>query len=227
MNTTSRGALVRRGRRLAWLTIGWNTIEGVVALASGAVAGSIALVGFGVDSFVEVVAGGIIVWRLSKERHGEEVSAAAERRAVKLIAALSSSSPWASRSSRCASSQPERTPMPAPRDRGHQRVAGGHATLGELKTQCGHCEGEPVGTSRRNRNHAVRLAVRDRPRRPRLQRRVHLVVGRPARSPWHRLHRGSRGHRLQRIGTTRRLLLIDRLLRRADIRCRHRCARPL
>jgi divalent metal cation (Fe/Co/Zn/Cd) transporter len=56
MNTTSRGALVRRGRRLAWLTIGWNTIEGVVALASGAVAGSIALVGLGVDSFVEVVA---------------------------------------------------------------------------------------------------------------------------------------------------------------------------
>jgi divalent metal cation (Fe/Co/Zn/Cd) transporter len=71
MNTTSRGALVRRGRRLAWLTIGWNTIEGVVALASGAVAGSIALVGFGVDSFVEVVAGGIIVWRLSKERQAK------------------------------------------------------------------------------------------------------------------------------------------------------------
>ena len=58
-----------------------------VALASGAVAGSIALIGFGVDSFVEVVAGGIIVWRLSKERHGEEISDAAERQAVKLIAA--------------------------------------------------------------------------------------------------------------------------------------------
>ncbi len=87
MMGTSRGALVRRGRQLAWLTVGWNTVEGVVALASGAIAGSIALVGFGVDSFVEVVAGGIIVWRLSKERHGEEVSAAAERRAVKLIAA--------------------------------------------------------------------------------------------------------------------------------------------
>lgn len=79
--------LVRRGRSLAWLTIGWNTVEGVVAIGSGAVAGSVALIGFGVDSFVEVFAGGVIIWRLAKEAHGEEVSAVAERRAVRLIAA--------------------------------------------------------------------------------------------------------------------------------------------
>src|SRR5438132_5923160 len=79
--------LVRRGRRLAWLTIGWNTVEGVIAIASGTVAASVALIGFGVDSFVEVFAGSVILWRLAKERHGTHVSASAEQRAVKLIAA--------------------------------------------------------------------------------------------------------------------------------------------
>jgi divalent metal cation (Fe/Co/Zn/Cd) transporter len=78
--------LVRRGQRLAWLTIGWNSVEGIVAIASGAVAGSIALIGFGVDSFVEVFAGTVIIWRLAQERHDTHVSEAAERRAVKLIA---------------------------------------------------------------------------------------------------------------------------------------------
>jgi divalent metal cation (Fe/Co/Zn/Cd) transporter len=81
-----RTALVRRSRRLSWFTIAWNAIEGVTGIAAGLVAGSIALLGFGVDSYVEVFAGGVILWRLSKERHGEEVSAAAERRAVRLIA---------------------------------------------------------------------------------------------------------------------------------------------
>ena len=79
--------LVERGQRLAWLTIGWNTVEGIVAIASGIAAGSIALIGFGVDSYVEVFAGAVIVWRLSKEARGRHFSEQAERRAVKLIAA--------------------------------------------------------------------------------------------------------------------------------------------
>lgn len=85
--TLDRPQLVQRGNRLAYLTIGWNIAEGVVAIASGLVAGSIALVGFGVDSYVEVFAGAVVLWRLSKERHGHQVSEAAERRAVRLIAA--------------------------------------------------------------------------------------------------------------------------------------------
>jgi divalent metal cation (Fe/Co/Zn/Cd) transporter len=87
MMTTTTEGLVRRGQNLAWLTIGWNTVEGAVALDSGAVAGSIALVGFGVDSYLEVFAGAVILWRLNKEAHGRQVSERAERRAVKLIAA--------------------------------------------------------------------------------------------------------------------------------------------
>lgn len=85
-SVADRGALVRRGRLLAWFTIVWNAIEGVVAIGSGLAAGSIALVGFGVDSYVEVFAGSVIVWRLAAERCGHAVSDAAERRAVRLIA---------------------------------------------------------------------------------------------------------------------------------------------
>jgi len=81
-----RAVLVVRGRRLAWFTIGWNALEGLVAIASGLVAGSIALIGFGADSYVEVFAGAVVVWRLAAERRGREISEAAERRAVRLIA---------------------------------------------------------------------------------------------------------------------------------------------
>jgi len=46
-----------RGKRLEYFTIAWNTLEGVVAVAAGALAGSISLVGFGIDSFIEVTSG--------------------------------------------------------------------------------------------------------------------------------------------------------------------------
>lgn len=81
-----REQLVRRGRWLAFATIGWNSIEGIAAIASGLAAGSVALIGFGVDSYVEVFAGLVILWRLHRDRLGAELSAAAERRAVRLIA---------------------------------------------------------------------------------------------------------------------------------------------
>jgi divalent metal cation (Fe/Co/Zn/Cd) transporter len=81
-----RAVLVVRGRRLAWFTVGWNALEGLVAIVSGLVAGSIALLGFGADSYVEVFAGVVVLWRLAAERRGAEVSQAAERRAVRLIA---------------------------------------------------------------------------------------------------------------------------------------------
>lgn len=83
---SARADLVRRGRMLAWLTIGWNGIEGIVAVVFGILAGSIALIGFGVDSYVEVISGAVIVWRLAKEDRGDHLSAAAERRAVRIIA---------------------------------------------------------------------------------------------------------------------------------------------
>src|ERR1700704_1854088 len=60
-----RGAVVRRERRLEHFTIAWNALEGLVAVVAGAVAGSISLVGFGTDSFIEVTSGSVLLWRMS------------------------------------------------------------------------------------------------------------------------------------------------------------------
>jgi hypothetical protein len=54
-----RSAVVRHGRKLEYFTLGWNTLEDIVAVISGAVAGSISLVGFGIDSFIEVTSGSV------------------------------------------------------------------------------------------------------------------------------------------------------------------------
>lgn len=60
----TRARSVRRGRRLEYLTIGWNSLEAAIAIGAGLVAGSIALVGFGLDSIVEVSSGTALLWRL-------------------------------------------------------------------------------------------------------------------------------------------------------------------
>jgi divalent metal cation (Fe/Co/Zn/Cd) transporter len=60
----TRPALVRRGLWLNYLTIGYNTLEAIVSIAAGVIAGSVALVGFGVDSVIEVTASAAAQWRL-------------------------------------------------------------------------------------------------------------------------------------------------------------------
>jgi cation diffusion facilitator family transporter len=79
-----------RLRRWAWgltaLTIGWNSLEAVVAILSGLLAGSSALVGFGLDSVVEVGSALVIVWRLSRQASDQQANERAEKRAVRLIA---------------------------------------------------------------------------------------------------------------------------------------------
>ena len=62
-----RTALVARGRRLEYFTIAWNGFEAAVALIAGLLAGSIALVGFGLDSVIETISAGILLWRLRAE----------------------------------------------------------------------------------------------------------------------------------------------------------------
>lgn len=61
----TRNEAARRGRRLEYFTIAWNSLEGIVAIAAGLVANSISLVGFGVDSFIEVASGAALLWRMS------------------------------------------------------------------------------------------------------------------------------------------------------------------
>ena len=77
-------------RRWAWaltaLTIGWNSLEAVIAIVSGVIAGSIALVGFGLDSVLEVSSALIITWRLLQQTTDHLANERAERRAVRLIA---------------------------------------------------------------------------------------------------------------------------------------------
>ena len=80
----ARSRDLQRGILLEYLTIAWNIIEGLVAVTSGVVSGSIALVGFGVDSFIETSSGGILLWRLRAERRGEDREKV-ERAALKLV----------------------------------------------------------------------------------------------------------------------------------------------
>ena len=75
--------LARRAKLLSWVSLGYMAIEGLVAIAAGIVAGSIALIGFGIDSAIEGFASVVIVWRFTGSR---TLSHRAEERAQKLVA---------------------------------------------------------------------------------------------------------------------------------------------
>ncbi|HEX9106085.1 MAG TPA: cation transporter [Longimicrobiales bacterium] len=94
MATTFQGAageerttLVRRSALLNLLTLGYNVVEALVSLAAGLVAGSVALVGFGIDSGIEVTAGAAALWRLRSDADPERRERS-ERRTLRLIGGL-------------------------------------------------------------------------------------------------------------------------------------------
>src|SRR5712692_2976549 len=68
-----------------YFTVGWNVIEGIVVITFGVIAGSIALVGFGLDSFIEVTSGSVLIWRLRKHGFNDEEEEAAERKAILIV----------------------------------------------------------------------------------------------------------------------------------------------
>src|SRR5208282_3934221 len=73
--TVDRRPLVREAFRLEWITISWMVIEAAVAIGSGIVSGSLVLLAFGVDSVIELISAGVLMWRLSVElRHGHVFS---------------------------------------------------------------------------------------------------------------------------------------------------------
>lgn len=81
---TNRGALARRGTRLEYFTIAWNSIEGLVAVVMGVMAGSLSLMAFGIDSFIEVISGSVLLWRMAADadKRGRE---SRERFALRLV----------------------------------------------------------------------------------------------------------------------------------------------
>lgn len=88
--TGARAAHLGRGLVLEYITVGWNIVEGIVATGAGVLAGSPALIGFGADSFIESISGGVLIWRLAGERSGKHDDEAVERiehRAEKLVGA--------------------------------------------------------------------------------------------------------------------------------------------
>src|SRR2546425_803717 len=87
-----RVALLRRGLALEGVTVGYNALEGIIAIAAGLAAGSVALTGFGIDSVIEVTSGVVLWWRLRAGLGAARVGAAGEagaaRRAAGLLLAL-------------------------------------------------------------------------------------------------------------------------------------------
>ena len=80
----NRTAAVQRGRRLEQFTIAWNAIEGLLAITLGVIAASISLVGFGLDSFIEVTSGAALLWRMSVDVDVERRERN-EKRALRMV----------------------------------------------------------------------------------------------------------------------------------------------
>lgn len=80
---TERQSQVRKGLRLEYMTLSYNVIEAVVSITAGLLAGSIALVGFGVDAVIESLSGAVMLWRLNVDDHHRREEF--ERRALRLI----------------------------------------------------------------------------------------------------------------------------------------------
>ena len=69
--TGEREVIAHHGKRLEYFTIVWNSLEGLIAIVAGLLAGSISLVGFGMDSFIEVASGATLLWRMSVDEDVE------------------------------------------------------------------------------------------------------------------------------------------------------------
>ena len=86
-NSLTSDRLYKKGLRLEYFTVGYNILEAVAALLLGGIASSIALIGFGLDSIVESLSGGVLIWRLSKGKTlPKEQEEKIEERAQKFVA---------------------------------------------------------------------------------------------------------------------------------------------
>jgi divalent metal cation (Fe/Co/Zn/Cd) transporter len=86
MPASIRAALAQRGRRLEYFTIAWNAVEGMIAVAAGGIAGSISLMGFGMDSFIEMTSSAAMLWRMAADQDSG-TRERNEKRALKIVGA--------------------------------------------------------------------------------------------------------------------------------------------
>lgn len=88
-SANQRARLLQRALRLEYFTVCWNIIEGVIAVGAAVEAGSVALLGFGIDSFVETASAAVLIWRLRAEdaRMPLEEIERIDRRAHRLVGA--------------------------------------------------------------------------------------------------------------------------------------------
>src|SRR5450755_688608 len=83
LDPVQRDRLIGRAKALSWFSLAYMTAEGAIAVTAAVLAGSVALLGFGLDSAIEGLASGIVIWRFTGTRR---VSEHAERRAQRLVA---------------------------------------------------------------------------------------------------------------------------------------------
>ena len=202
----ARGSCAARSL-LAWAGTWWHLAEFAIALGAGLAAGSVALVAFGIDSLIELAAGGVIIWLLAARRIDSQT---AERRAQQLIAAT-----YALLASYVAVEATRTLIDGTPSGREHRRdrarsdhgtddaAAGDRQATGRQRPRLA-CDCE-----RGNAEHDLRLPLARAARRARRERAPRLVVGRPRGRACHRRRRGPRG----RAVLARRLLLVLRAAR--------------
>ena len=85
-NLDQKNRLYKKGLWLEYFTVGYNIVEGFVSIGSGIIAGSVALISFGLDSFIESISGGVLIWRLKYNLEDKKKEEEIERKAVKYVA---------------------------------------------------------------------------------------------------------------------------------------------
>jgi divalent metal cation (Fe/Co/Zn/Cd) transporter len=86
MLATTRAAVVKRGQNLEYFSLAWHAVEGTVAIAAGVMASSISLMGFGIDSVIEMTSGATLLWRMAADKNAE-ARERYEKRALRIVGA--------------------------------------------------------------------------------------------------------------------------------------------
>lgn len=183
---------IRNALRREYCTIAWNVNEALVAIGAGWIAASIALVGFGLDSLIEVTSAAALVWRLRKRGNPDE-ELEAERTALRIVAytffALAAYITYQAGSILLRRAAPEESLV------GIALAAVSLVVmpwLGFAKEEARPTAREPCARRRRHGNPGLLVSLADPPARSRCQRPLGLVVGGPAGGARHRCIRGTR-----------------------------------